>query len=157
MDSIITVNALEFTQMGKYFNLFAASCANVTKVYLGIGLVGNGLIYKDSIFADMVDLEVEEIEKGFLKLEELGFLVTSKIYSNRRSIAVIGFEKFLQDVDHLEIYDDCFDQIFGELNDIVLNSRWDVTKIKNSNWFQVYLDINRYMLSGNAITFDENK
>ena len=151
------VNCIDLSETGRYFHLFAMCHSNVTHVFKGIGLVGNGQIYEDNILTDLLEVDEDEITRGYMKLEEQGFIVTSKIFDNRRSIATVGFDYFYHPVSCISNYDNRFDEIFGELNDIIINSKWDVSKIKNSSWFPFYLDIHRHHMWDNAITFDESK
>lgn len=156
-NNIYQLDPLEFNKIGKNFPLFAMCHSSVTHNYKGVGLVGGGKIYEDKILEDLLDVDVREITKGFLKLEEQGYIVTSKIFPDKRSIALMGFDKFFHNVDCLEEYDDRFDEIFGELNHIVLYSLWDVKKIQNPRWAYTYLDIHQHMVWGNAITLEESK
>lgn len=133
-------------EAGKDFHLFAMCHSCVTHLYNGIGLVGGGRIFRDKTLEDLFEVDEKEIKKGFLRLEEMGFIVTSKVFSNRRSIATIGFDNFYHPVSCVNQYDDRFDDIFGEINEIVTNSKWDVTKIKNPRWFPVYLEIHHEMM-----------
>lgn len=147
---------LECKEIGKNFPLFAMCHSGVTHLYKGIGLVGGGRIFKDNALEDLFDVDVSVITKGFQKLEEQGYIITSKKFSQKRSIAVVGFNKYAHEVDCMEEYNNRFDEIFDELDHNILYSLWDVKKIKNSRWMYTYLDIHGHMVWSKANNIDQS-
>lgn len=156
-NNIYQPELLDVKEIGKNFHLFALCYSNVTHVFRQFGLVGEGQFYSDDIFIDMLEIDKSEVQKGFKKLEQQGFIITSKIHSDRRSIATVGFSQFYHHTQRLTEEDDCFDVIIRELNHVVLFSSWDVKKIKNSRWLPAYLDIHQFLLRENALSFCENE